>query len=41
MSGIDVRRVIVGGLVAGFVANAVDFVITSYVMATEFASFTS
>ena len=38
MPAIDVRRVILGGLVAGLVANAFDFVITSYLMATEFAS---
>jgi hypothetical protein len=38
MPGINVRRVLLGGLVAGLVANAFDFVITSYVMATEFAS---
>ncbi len=37
MSRINVRRVILGGLVAGLVANAFDFVITSYLMATEFA----
>ena len=38
MSGINWRRVILGGLVAGLVANAFDFVITSYLMATAFAS---
>jgi len=38
MSGINIRRVILGGLVAGVVANAFDFVITSYVMGTEFAA---
>lgn len=38
MSGINVRRVILGGLVAGLVANAFDFVITSFLMATEFSS---
>ena len=38
MSGINVRRVILGGLVAGLVANAFDFVITSYLMASEFTS---
>lgn len=38
MSGINVRRVILGGLVAGLVANAFDFVITSYLMANEFTS---
>ena len=38
MYGINIRRVIIGGLVAGLVANAFDFVITRYFMATEFAS---
>ena len=38
MSGINLRRVILGGFVAGLVANAFDFVITSYLMATEFAA---
>ena len=37
-TGINARRVILGGLVAGLVANAFDFVITSYLMVTEFAS---
>lgn len=38
MSGINARRVFLGGLVAGLVANAFDFVITTYLMATEFNS---
>ena len=38
MSGINVRRVILGGFVAGLVANAFDFVITSYLMAPEFSA---
>jgi hypothetical protein len=38
MSGINVRRVILGGLAAGLMANAFDFVITTYLMATEFAA---
>ena len=38
MAGINVRRVVLGGFVAGLVANAFDFVITSYLMATEFTS---
>ena len=38
MSGINFRRVILGGFVAGLVANAFDFVITSYLMATEFSA---
>ena len=37
MSGINVQRVILGGLVAGLVANVFDFVITSYLMDAEFA----
>ena len=36
MSGINTRRVILGGLVAGLIANAFDFVITQYFMSTEF-----
>ena len=36
MSGINLRRVVLGGLVAGLVANVFDFVITTYVMAAEF-----
>ena len=36
MSGINLRRVLLGGLVAGLVANAFDFVITTYLMAAEF-----
>ena len=35
MSGINVGRVIVGGFVAGVVANVFDFVITSYLLAGE------
>lgn len=37
MAGINVGRVIVGGLVAGLVANVFDFVITSYLLATDLA----
>jgi hypothetical protein len=37
MSGINVGRVIVGGLAAGFVANVFDFIITSYLLANELA----
>ena len=36
MSGINARRVFLGGLVAGLLANLFDFVITTYLMATEF-----
>ena len=35
MSGINVGRVVVGGLVAGAVANALDFVTNVYLMAEE------
>jgi hypothetical protein len=37
MSGINVGRVIVGGLAAGFVANVFDFIITPYLLANELA----
>ena len=36
--GINILRVILGGLVAGVVANVFDFVITTQLMATEFDS---
>ena len=36
--GINVRRLILGGLAAGLLANAFDFVITTWLMATEFAA---
>ena len=38
MTAINWRRVVLAGLVAGLVANAFDFLITAYLMATEFAS---
>src|SRR5574341_2130135 len=38
MTHINWRQVVVGGLVAGLVANAFDFAITTYLMAPEFAS---
>jgi len=38
MPGINMPRVILGGLVAGLVANLFDFIITTQLMATEFAS---
>ncbi len=41
MSVIKHPRVIMGGLVAGLVANGFDFVITMYLMATEFARIAS
>jgi hypothetical protein len=37
MSGINVGRVIVGGLAAGVVANVFDFIISSYLLADELA----
>lgn len=37
MAGINVGRVIVGGLVAGLVANVFDFVISSYLLADDIA----
>jgi hypothetical protein len=38
MSGINLGRVLLGGFVAGLIANAFDFVITSYLMAAEFSA---
>lgn len=38
MTGINAGRVILGGLVAGLVANVFDFVITTYLMANELAA---
>jgi hypothetical protein len=38
MTDINWRQVVVGGLVAGLVANACDFAITTYFMAAEFSS---
>lgn len=35
MSGINVGRVLVGGLVAGVVANAIDYAINTYLMVDE------
>jgi hypothetical protein len=35
MSGINFGRVVAGGLVAGLVANVFDFVITSYLLASD------
>ena len=37
MTEINLRRVILGGLVAGLVANLFDFVITSYVLEADLA----
>ena len=41
MPGINVQRVVVGGLAAGFVANVLDLVITSYFLAEELAEMTA
>ena len=38
MSAINLRSVMVGGIVAGLVAIAFDFLITSYLMAAEFSA---
>lgn len=38
MSGIDLRSMMVGGIAAGVVAIAFDFVITSYLMEAEFSA---
>lgn len=38
ISSINGRRLILGGLAAGLVSNAFDFVITQYLMANEFTS---
>lgn len=40
MGGINLSRVVVGGLVAGVVANALDFAINTYLMADEMADMT-
>lgn len=37
MAGINARRVILGGLIAGLVANVFDYGITTLVMAEEFS----
>ena len=37
-TSINWQRVILGGLAAGLVANVFDFLITAYLMASEFAS---
>jgi hypothetical protein len=38
MASINVGRVMAGGLVAGLVANAIDFVTNSYVLASDMAA---
>jgi hypothetical protein len=39
MASINVGRVVTGGLVAGVVANAIDFVTNTYVLASDWAAF--
>jgi hypothetical protein len=39
MASINVGRVVAGGLVAGVVANAIDFVTNTYVLASDWAAF--
>jgi hypothetical protein len=39
MASINTGKVIVGGLVAGVVANAIDFVTNTYVLAPDWAAF--
>ncbi len=41
MSGINIERVIVGGLAAGLVANVFDFLITSYAFASDMSAMTA
>jgi cytochrome b subunit of formate dehydrogenase len=39
MASINLGRVVAGGLVAGVVANAIDFVTNTYVLAADWAAF--
>ncbi len=39
MTGINTGKVIAGGLVAGLVANAIDFVTNTYIMAGDWQAF--
>jgi len=39
MASINTGRVVAGGLVAGLVANAIDFVTNTYVMADDWTAF--
>ena len=39
MTGINTGKVIAGGLLAGLVANAIDFVTNTYVMAADWQAF--
>ena len=39
MTGINTGKVIAGGLVAGLVANAIDFVTNTYIMAADWQAF--
>ena len=38
MASINLGRVVAGGLVAGVVANAIDFVTNTYVLASDIAA---
>ena len=38
MASINLGRVVAGGLVAGVVANAIDFVTNTYVLAADIAA---
>jgi hypothetical protein len=39
MASINLGRVVAGGLVAGVVANAIDFVTNTYILASDWAAF--
>jgi len=39
MTGINIGKVIAGGLLAGLVANAIDFVTNTYIMAADWQAF--
>ena len=39
MASINLGRVVAGGLVAGVVANAIDFVTNTYILASDIAAF--
>ena len=39
MASINLSRVVAGGLVAGAVANAIDFVTNTYLLAADWAAF--
>jgi hypothetical protein len=39
MASINLGRVVAGGLVAGVVANAIDFITNTYILASDWAAF--